>query len=87
MANLYDFTFTQKNVKLANLETAIFNIFVSEKLSEFSVDNICTLAENVGNRILKDEEESNHNTTYKILSVVENSYTGLNGIKFLSCER
>lgn len=80
MANLYDYTFTQENVKLADVETAIFNVFVTEKFSEFSVDNICTLAENVVNRILKDEEDGNFNIAYKILGVVENDYTGLNGI-------
>lgn len=80
MANLYDYTFTQENTKLADVETAIFNVFVTEKLSEFSVDNICTLAISVDNRILKDEENGCYNRTYKILSVVENTYTGFNGI-------
>ena len=80
MANLYDYTFTQENTKLADMETAIFNVFVTEKLSEFSVDNICTLAMCVVNRILKDEENGCYNRAYKILSVVENTYTGFNGI-------
>jgi hypothetical protein len=80
MANLYDYIFTQENTKLTDVETAIFNVFVTEKLSEFSVDNICTLAISVVNRILKDEENGCYNRAYKILSVVENTYTGFNGI-------
>lgn len=80
MANLYDYIFTQENTKLTDVETAIFNVFVTEKLSEFSVDNICTLAISVVNRILKDEENGCYNRAYKILGVVENTYTGFNGI-------
>ena len=80
MTNLYDYTFTQETVKVADVKTAIFNVFVDEGLSEFSVDNICTLAENVVNRFFRDEENCNRNTVYKILGVVENTYTGFNGI-------
>ena len=80
MVNLYDYTFTQETVKVADVKTAIFNVFVEEGLSEFSVDNICTLAENVVNRFFRDEENCSRNTVYKILSVVENLYTGFNGI-------